>query len=74
MNLWQKSVRFTEPLRVFPFVGFMRIFTTLNTTCFTLFLAYFLKKIVHSIEIRDMVGFTDMLIWASVIMFTFQVL
>ncbi|MBP7773488.1 ABC transporter ATP-binding protein [Candidatus Gracilibacteria bacterium] len=52
----------------------MRIFTTLNTTCFTLFLAYFLKEIVHEIEMGDMAGFRETLIWSSIIMVTFQVL
>lgn len=51
----------------------MRIFTTANTSCFTLLLAYFLKEIVHDIENRDMTGFTDMLFWASITMVSFQV-
>lgn len=59
---------------MFPFVSFMRIFTTLNTSCFTLFLAYFLKEIVHELEIGDIASFHKTLIHASVIMLTFQIL
>lgn len=53
MNFWQKTKRFFEPCGAFPFVSFMRIFTTLNTTCFTLFLAYFLRRIVQDLENGD---------------------
>lgn len=74
MNFWHKTLRFLEPCLHFPFVSFMRIFTTMNTTCFTLVLAYFLKHIVSTIEMRDMAGFVNALFWASLIMVIFQVL
>jgi hypothetical protein len=45
----------------------MRIFTTLNTTCFTLFLAYFLKEIVHELETGDISGFHHTLVYSSLI-------
>lgn len=73
MNFWQKTKRFFEPCRAFPFVTLMRIFTTLNTTCFTLLLAYFLREVVHSIEMRDIQKFNFILLWASIIMVVFQV-
>jgi len=74
MNFWQKTKRFFEPCGAFPFVTFMRIFTTLNTTGFTLLLAYFLKEIVHSIEAGNIEKFIQILIWSSLIMVGFQVL
>lgn len=74
MNFWQKIKRFFEPCRIFPFVSFMRIFTTLNTTCFTLFLAYFLKEIVHELETGDISGFHHTLVYSSIIMLSFQIL
>ncbi len=74
MNFWQKTKRFFEPCGAFPFVSSMRIFTTLNTTCFTLLLAYFLREIVHSIEARDIEKFKQILIWSSLIMVGFQIL
>lgn len=74
MNFWQKTKRFFEPCGAFPFVSFMRVFTTLNTTWFTLLLAYFLREIVQSIEVGDMEKFTQTIIWSSAIMVTFQIL
>ena len=74
MNFWQKTKRFFEPCGAFPFVSFMRVFTTLNTTWFTLLLAYFLREIVHSIEMGDIEKFTRTIIWSSTIMVSFQVL
>ncbi len=74
MNFWQKTKRFFEPCKAFPFVTFMRIFTTLNTTCFTLLLAYFLREIVHSIEIGDIEKFKQIIISSSFTMVVFQIL
>lgn len=74
MNFWQKTLRFFEPCRMFPFVSFMRIFTTMNTTCFTLFLAYFLKQIVHDIEIGNIENFKQTIFWSGIIMISFQIL
>lgn len=73
MNLWQKTTRFFEPCRVFPFVTFLRFFTSSTTICFTLLLALFLKDIVHSIEIRDMDAFLGTIIKAAIVMVSFQV-
>ncbi len=74
MNLWQKTQRFIEPCRVYPFVTFFRFFTSGTTICFTLLLAYFLKNIVHSIEIRDMDVFLGTIILASIVMVCFQIM
>jgi ABC-type bacteriocin/lantibiotic exporter with double-glycine peptidase domain len=74
MNLWQKTKRFLEPCRVYPFVTFLRFFTSGTTICFTLLLAYFLKEIVHSIELRDMETFLQIVMRASIIMVSFQII
>ena len=73
MNFWQKTKRLSEPYRVYPFVTFLRFSTTSITICFTLFLAYFLKEIVHSIEVRDMEVFLNTILKASIVMVAFQV-
>lgn len=73
MNFWQKIQRFIEPCRVYPFVTFLRFFTTSTTICFTLFLAYFLKEIVHSIETREMEAFLSTITKAGIIMVSFQI-
>lgn len=73
MNFWQKTKRFIEPCRVYPFVTFLRFFTTSTTICFTLLLALFLKDIVHSIEVRDMDAFLNTIIRSAIVMVSFQV-
>ncbi len=72
MNFWQKTQRFIEPARAYPLVTFLRVFTTSTTIFFTLFLAYFLKEIVHSLEVKDMAGFLNTIFWAAIIMVSFQ--
>ena len=74
MNLWQKTQRFIEPCRAYPFVTFLRFFTASSTICFTLFLAYFLKEVVHSIEIRDGGAFLSTIITAGIVMISFQLI
>lgn len=73
MNFWQKTQRFIEPCRVYPLVTFLRFFTTSTTICFTLFLAYFLKEIVHSIEVRDRETFLHTIAIAAFVMVSFQI-
>lgn len=73
MNFWKKTQRFVEIYQAYPFITFLRFFTTSLTICFTLFLAYFLKEIVHSIEVRDMEVFLDTILKASIVMVAFQV-
>jgi len=74
MNFWQKTQRFFEPCLVYPFVTFLRFFTTSTTICFTLLLALFLKDIVHSIEVRDMETFLGTIVKAAIVMVSFQVI
>jgi len=74
MNFWQKTKRFIEPCRVYPWITFLRFFTTSTTICFTLLLALFLKDIVHSIEVRDMEAFLGTIIKSALVMVSFQVI
>ncbi len=73
MNIWQKTQRFVEPCRAYPLITFLRFFTTSTTICFTLFLAYFLKEIVHSIEVQDREKFLHTIAIAAFVMVLFQV-
>lgn len=74
MHFWQRTRRFFDPCFAFPWVTFMRLFTTMNTTCFSLYLVYVLKKVVQNLEQGNIIWFHQNLVTAMIVMVSFMIL